>query len=196
MNNQNIFLAKIQQALALLDEIDDIIENNPTMQQNIDWEISDYLHLLENEELSEESRLEIDMQLARCRKIRRQLNNIYAIGKVFHDNRDKLRYKNQREFLTNNIKSQLNKLDCDYKYRVLDQDTINSYIKKEETVIEEPKKKKLGKKRISKEDLLEMINKGMKNKDIAAEIGLSPSALSHLKDEYGIPRREYKKKGE
>ena len=195
MNNQNIFLAKIQQALALLDEIDDIIENNPTMQQNIDWEISDYLHLLENEELSEESRLEIDMQLARCRKIRRQLNNIYSIGKVFHDNRDKLRYKNQREFLANNIKSQLNKLDCDYKYRVLDQDTINSYIKKEEKV-EEPKKKKLGKKRISKEDLLEMINKGMKNKDIAAEIGLSPSALCHLKDEYEIPRREYKKKGD
>lgn len=194
MNDQTIFLAKIQLAITTLDEIDDIITNNPEMQQNIDWEISDYLHLLENEELSESARLEIDTQLARCRRIRRQLNNIYAIGKVFNDNRDKLRFKNQREFLTANIKSQINKLDNDYKYRVLDQDTINGYIKKEKA-INIPKGQKLGKKRISKEDLLNMINSGMKNKDIAIKIGLSDSALSHLKDEYGIPRRQYKKKG-
>lgn len=195
MNSQTIFLAKIQQALTLLDEIDDIISNNPEMQQNIDWEISDYLHILENEELTEKARLEIDTQLARCRKIRRQLCNIYAIGKVFNDNRDKLRYKNQREFLVANITKQVNNLDNEYKYRVLDQDTVNSYVKKEE-IVEKPKQKKLGKKRISKEELLEMIDSGMKNKDIAEKIGLSPSALSHLKDEYGIPRREYKKKGE
>lgn len=197
MNNQAIFLAKIQQALVLLDEIDDIIENNPTMQQNIDWEISDYLHLLENEELSEESRLEVDMQLARCRKIRRQLNNIHAIGKVFHDNRDKLRYKNQREFLTSNIKSTMNKLDCDYKYRVLDQDTIDGYIKKVEPKFEKLEKghRKYTKINITKEELVEKINSGMKNKDIANELGITSSSLSHLKQHYGIARREYNKKG-
>ncbi len=195
MNNQTLFLAKIQQAITLLDEIDTIIDENPTMQQNIDWEISDYLHLLENEELTEKARLEIDEQIARCRKVRRQLCNISSLAKVYVDNRDKLRYKGQREFLVANIKSQLNKLDNEYKYRVLDQDTVNSYIKKEE-IIEQPKKQKLGKKRISKEDLLEMINKGMRNKDIAAEIGLSPSALCHLKETYGIARKEHKKKGD
>lgn len=197
MNNQAIFLAKIQQALTLLDEIDDIITNNPEMQQNVDWEISDYLHILENEEeLSDDARLEIDKQLARCRKMRRQLVNIYTIGKVFNDNRDKLRYKNQREFLVSNIKSQVNKLDNDYKYRVLDQDTINSYITKKEKIVEKPKITKLGKKRISKEELLKLIESGLKNKEIAEKIGLSPSALCHLKDEYGIARRAYKKKGE
>lgn len=197
MNNQTVFLAKIQQALTLLNEIDDIISNNPEMQQNIDWEISDYLHLLENEELTQEARLKIDEQLARCRKIRRQLVNIYTIGKVYNDNRDKLRYKNQREFLTSNLRSAISKLDCDYKYRVLDQGTIDGYVKKEEdSLIEKPKQKKLGKKRISKEELLEMINSGLKNKEIAEKIGLSPSALCHLKDEYGIPRRTYKMKGE
>ena len=196
MNNQTIFLAKLQQAITLLDEIDTIIDENPTMQQNIDWEISDYLHLLENEELTEKARLEIDEQIARCRKVRRQLCNISSLAKVYVDNRDKLRYKSQREFLVSNIKSQLNKLDNDYKYRVLDKDTVDGYIKKEEEIIEEPKKKKLGKKRISKEELLEMIDSGMKNKEIAEKIGLSPSALSHLKDVYEIPRREYKKKGE
>ena len=123
--------------------------------------------------------------------------NIYTIGKVYNDNRDKLRYKNQREFLTSNLKNAISKLDCDYKYRVLDQGTIDGYVKKEEdSLIEKPKQKKLGKKRVSKEELLEMINSGLKNKEIAEKIGLSPSALSHLKDEYGIPRREYKKKGE
>ena len=43
-----IFLSKLQQALDTLDEIDDMIKDNPDNQQKIDYEISDYLHLIQN----------------------------------------------------------------------------------------------------------------------------------------------------
>lgn len=52
-NIDTIFLGKLQQALDLLDEIDDMIKQNPNDQQQIDFEISDYLHLLQNKDLND-----------------------------------------------------------------------------------------------------------------------------------------------
>ena len=46
MNTETLFLAKMQQAIKLLNEIDDMIDNNPEQQSNIDSELSDYFHLL------------------------------------------------------------------------------------------------------------------------------------------------------
>ena len=61
MNTETLFLAKMQQAITLLNEIDDMIDNNPEQQSNIDSELSDYFHLLENKhnELSDEGKLKI-----------------------------------------------------------------------------------------------------------------------------------------
>src|SRR5690625_4306776 len=100
MNDETLFLAKIQQVLNLLNEIDDIIDNLPEKQQNIDWEIRDYLHLLESrgEEFTKDAKLSIDDSLARCRTLRRRLLNIFEISKVYNTNKNKLIYKNQREF--------------------------------------------------------------------------------------------------
>lgn len=52
-----IFLSKLQQALNTLDEIDDMIRDNPDNQQKIDYEISDYLHLIQNTDLD---KLDVD----------------------------------------------------------------------------------------------------------------------------------------
>ena len=50
MNNiEQEFLVKIQQVINLLDDIDKIIDDVPEKQQENDYTISDYLHLLENE---------------------------------------------------------------------------------------------------------------------------------------------------
>lgn len=46
-NKENIFLVKIQNCLKLLDEIEDTIGNNPNDQSNIDYELSDYLHIIQ-----------------------------------------------------------------------------------------------------------------------------------------------------
>lgn len=197
MNDSVLFLAKIQQVLSLLNEIDDVIENNPDMQRNIDWEISDYLHILENNELSVEARLELDDRLKTCRRVRRQTNTIQAISKVFNDNRGKIIWKNQRDILYSMMATKVSELNNEYKYRVLDEDTVNNFLTTKPIVEEtrEKVKKTRGKDAcITKEELEEKINSGMRNKEIAEEIGVTPEYVSALKRKLGIKRRSYTKK--
>ena len=197
MNDSVLFLAKIQQVLSLLNEIDDVIENNPDMQRNIDWEISDYLHILENNELSVEARLELDDRLKTCRRVRRQTNTIQAISKVFNDNRGKIIWKNQRDILYSMMATKVSELNNEYKYRVLDEDTVNNFLTTKPIVEEtrEKVKKTRGKDAcITKEELEEKINSGMRNKEIAEEIGVTPEYVSALNRKLGIKRRSYTKK--
>lgn len=198
MNDETLFLAKIQQVLNLLNEIDDIIDNIPEKQQNVDWEISDYLHLLESrgEELTKDAKLAIDDGLARCRILRRHLLNIFEISKIYNTNRNKLVYKNQREFLSNQIQVTMKKLNNNYKYRVLDDKTIDDIINTKTETTEENKeivKKTRGRRAcISKEDLLEKLKKGMNLIDIAKELNVTSGNLSVLKKKYGITKDMYK----
>ena len=198
MNDSVVFLAKVQQVLKLLDEIDETIETNPDMQRNIDWEISDYLHILENNELSVEARLELDDRLKNCRRVRRQTNTIQAISKVFNDNRGKLIWKNQRDMLYSMMATKVSELNNEYKYRVLDIDTVNNFLIKKPIVEEtrEKTKKTRGKDAcITKEELEEKINRGMRNKEIAEEIGVTPEYVSALKRKLGVKRRTYERRG-
>lgn len=197
MNDSVVFLAKVQQVLKLLDEIDETIETNPDMQRNIDWEISDYLHILENNELSVDARLELDDRLKNCRRVRRQTNTIQAISKVFNDNRGKLIWKNQRDMLYSMMATKVSELNNEYKYRVLDVDTVNNFLIKKPIVEEtrEKTKKTRGKDAcITKEELEEKINSGMRNKEIAEEIGVTPEYVSALKRKLGIKRRTYERR--
>lgn len=194
MNDENVFLAKIQQVIKLLDEIDDIIDTNPERQRNIDWEISDYLHIIEQNDLSDKSKLEISDCLKRCRIFRRHSNNIQAIGKVFNDNRGKLVNKHSREILYSMMSNVVNKLDCDYKHRVLDEKTINELCDDKEDKKDVVKKssKQIC---ISKEDLITRLQSGERLTDIANDLNVSISHLSHVKTKYGIKNRTYTKRG-
>lgn len=198
MNDETLFLAKIQQVLNLLNEIDDIIDNLPEKQQNVDWEISDYLHLLESrgDELTKDAKLSIDDSLARCRTLRRRLLNIFEISKVYNTNKNKLIYKNQREFLSNQIQATMKKLNNDYKYRVLDDKTIDDIINTKTESTEENNetvKKTRGRRAcISKEDLLEKLKQGMNLTDIAKELNVTIGNISALKRRYGITKDMYK----
>lgn len=53
-NRDVIFLAKLQSVISTLDEIDKMAKENPDLQKMIDYEISDYNHILQNEDLSDE----------------------------------------------------------------------------------------------------------------------------------------------
>lgn len=191
-NNENIILAKLQQALSLLNEVDDAFENNPTMQQNIDWEISDYLHIIEdNRDLSNQSKIEINDCIERCRVKRRELCHIQAVGKVYNDNKNKLVHRQAREQLSFLIGKTLKNMDTQYKYRVLDDDTVNKLIcSKDAPTIDTNNSKKQGKKPcITKEEMEERINKGMKMVDIAREFGVSQANISILKKKYGLSKK-------
>lgn len=189
-NKEKIFLAKIQLLMNTFEEIDEIVENNPNDQQSVDYEISDYLHLLQNEDLSDESMLEISKKLKNARIKRSQLQNTAQLIKAYTDNKSKLAYQNNRYCMENAIKNVVNRLNQDYNYRVLDTNDILE-IKNEKPLVVTKEKHK-----ITKEELEEMINRGMKTKEIALALNCCDSNISHLKKLYGLGTRNYTKRGE
>ena len=190
-DKENIFLAKLQLLCDTFDEIDEIVENHPSEQQKIDFEISDYLHLLQNEDLSDDSMLTISKKLKNARLHRAMLQNTASLIKTYSDNKQRIVFSNTRIMFRSNMRNTMGRLHQDYKYRVLDDSDINE-LKSEKFV----KEKKVSKKqsRISKEELLEKVNEGMKTNDIAKFFKTTASNICHLKQKYGIASRHYNRK--
>lgn len=196
-NKDKVFLAKLQLVIETLDEIDELARSNPEEQQAIDYEISDYQHLLQNEDLSDDKIIEVAKKLKIARIKRESLNNVYALVTTYYGNNKVLPYSDTRHRLTDAIKDKLKTLNQEYRYRVLDEDTINGF--KEATIIETQvivKKKRVGKYDISKDELEEKLANGMKNKDIAKELGCDQSYITVLKKLHGLDTRKYNRRGE
>lgn len=189
-----IFLAKLQLVMTTLDELDDIAKRNPTRQQMIDYEISDYLHLLQNEDLSDEKILELSKRLKQARLTRVSLFNTSELIKTYMNNNKVLIYSEHRHKLKDAIEEKMKTLNNNYNYRILEQEDVDSF--KECIVIETKVRKRRGKYEITKEMLEERFEKGMKNKEIAEELGCEQSYISVLKKKFGLGMREYKKRGE
>ena len=74
-NKETIFIAKIQQALTLLNEIDEIIKDNPTEQSNIDLQLSDYYHLIQEKgsEMSDSAKVKLIDRIEEIRLLREHI---------------------------------------------------------------------------------------------------------------------------
>lgn len=190
-NKETIFIAKIQQALTLLNEIDEIIKNNPTEQSNIDLRLSDYYHLIQEKgsEMSDSAKVKLIDRIEEIRLLREQHNDIYLIGDYYSKNRQKLQYTNGRKQLYNELSKLLGTLHKPYNYRVLDENQINSFMTIDNKSTETIKKKN----KISKEELERLLNEGKKSVDIAKMYGLTQQYICVLKKKYGIKTRTYKK---
>lgn len=193
MNNiETIFLAKIQTVINLLNEIDNIIEQNPSKQQEIDYSISDYLHMIQNEELSDKSCVEITKKLKEYRTKREQHNNVNMLANTYNQHKGKLPYKNNRELLIKEIQITLKRLNQDYKYRVLTNEDVNLLVHTETPKEEKHRKSKIN---ISKEEFEELL-KTKNQKEISTILNCSPATICVLKKRFGIELREHKKRGE
>ena len=146
-----IFLAKLQLVMTTLDELDDIAKRNPTRQQMIDYEISDYLHLLQNEDLSDEKILELSKRLKQARLTRVSLFNTSELIKTYMNNNKVLIYSEHRHKLKYAIEEKMKTLNNNYNYRILEQEDVDSF--KECIVIESKVRKRRGKYEITKEIL-------------------------------------------
>ena len=191
---ENIFLGKLELMLSKFNELDDIykdisemIKENPSNQQQIDYKLSDYYHMLEDSSTTDTEFINIGKKIQEARLIRKDYQCLYEIIKCYNENKDKLIWSpasNRMEF-RKAIQYATKFLHEDYKYRVLSEDDIEN-IKKENI----PKNDKL-----TKEKLEECIKNKMRNKDIAKTFGLTESYVSHLKARYGLGTRKYKKRG-
>ena len=187
------FLSKLQQVLNTLDEMDNMIKDNPDNQQKIDYEISDYLHLIQNTDLD---KLDINKVMAALKKLRLKRAShyrFYEIAKTYNANRDKLKYTSSRANLKEIIKNTLDNLNNEYNYRILESDDLNTLCTEK---IEEKKKRspKKSKYRITEFDLRKMVDEGMSTSEIATIFGCNQSMISHYKRKYGISTRSYKRK--
>ena len=187
-NKENIFLVKIQNCLKLLDEIEDTIANNPNDQSNIDYELSYYLHIIQenNQKLDNKTKIELVNKIEKARLQREQYNSIYLIGKYFTENKNKLLYKNSRAIMYKGLSDLLGTLHRPYNYRVFSEEDIKEILKPTEN-------KSNRKSTISKEMLLECVEKGMTSSEIATKYNCSASNISHLKKQYGLKTRKYNK---
>ena len=131
-----IVCEKIFNAISMLDEIDEMINTQSNEIQKVDWELSDWLHYVENNDIKEENSFKILAKIKELREIRRSLSNESAIEAAYKNNSSKMMGNNTRQFLVSEIHKTLNQLDNDYKNRVLTDEEILKVI--------EPAKKRVG----------------------------------------------------
>ena len=191
-NQETVFLAKIQNVINLLDEIDEIIDNNPTMQQNIDYEISDYLHIIQryNDDITTSSKVNMINDLANLRKKRIEYNSIFRIGNYYRNNINKLINKDRRQFFRNDIGQEFKKCHEQYQYRVLAKEDVDKLIDSHDEQVKSVKKHRTRTPSIDKETLKEMLDKKMKQCEIAKQFNITPGRVSQLVVKYGLSKRK------
>lgn len=191
-NQETVFLAKIQNVINLLDEIDEIIDNNTTMQQNIDYEISDYLHIIQryNDDITTSSKINMINDLANLRKKRIEYNSIFKIGNYYRNNINKLINKDRRQFFRNDIGQEFKKCHEQYQYRVLAKEDVDKLVNVHDEQVQPIKKHRTRTSSIDKETLKEMLDKKMKQRDIAEQFGITPGRVSQLVVKYGLSKRK------
>ena len=122
-------IQKIIVLVANLEEIDEYFDELPNKQSKIDEELSDLLHFIENNDLTPRQSSKIVKLIQSKRKERRILKNDYEIKRVYLDNKNKLLYDSQREFLLENIYKKAKELTNPYKYRQINEDKIEEILK-------------------------------------------------------------------
>lgn len=182
---QNELLVKIKNAIELLDEIDDILDRTPIEQSRCDSLKSDYLHIYENYELTDEQMISVSKKVHDVCVERRNWNNIALVGKAFRDNANKIGYKNQRPFLVNAIQMVVKNLNQDYKDRVLSEDDKKELL----SIVDEPINVRRGYKKVSdqvKEEIILKIKQNVAIKDIAKEYSMKYATLYKWKKDLNV----------
>ena len=125
---------KIKKAIELLNEIDSIIENNPKELKNVEDELLDLYHLIENNELNDEASINVIKKINELRKIRREYKNVITIATTYNTHKSKLSGRETRGFLLGEINKTIKLLGVKYANRILTSEDIENIL--------EPKKKR------------------------------------------------------
>ena len=141
MRDKLIF-EKINQAVMILDEIDEMIDTQSSEIQKVDWELSDWLHYIENNDIEEKVAFKIIQKIKELRLIRRSLSNESSIEDTYKNNSNKMMGNNTRQFLMQGIYKTINHLNCDYKNRILTDEDIKKVIELTKRKVGRPRKKK------------------------------------------------------
>ena len=131
-------------AINIIDEIDSLIATQSIANQKIDQEIQDWLHYIENNELTDSESIIVIKKLKELRIERRSLRNEYEIEKVYKDNSSKMMGNNTRGLLKAEIHKIMKQLDSEYKNRVLTDEQIKQVLEPTKKKVGRPKKESKG----------------------------------------------------
>lgn len=187
-------LGKINNVLTLLDEIDNIMEELPEKQSNIELLRSDLEHLLEDKEMGSVGYKNIARELEKVRKQRRHLKKAYEISQCFKNNRGKITYKDQRPFVRTSMENCYKNLQTSYNYRLLNAKNIQDLLGNEKhsttkkvTSLDSVTLK--NGRTVTRDDIEDLLNEGKNSTEIGELYGLTASGVTRLKERLGIKLR-------
>lgn len=123
-------LDKIKTITTLLDEVEEMKKTQSTELQNVDYELSDWYHLIEHNELNEEQSCRVVKRIHELRLLRRDLKNEYELEQVISTHKNKLIGTDTRQFLITEMNKTNKIINQEYKNRVLTQETIDEVLNK------------------------------------------------------------------
>lgn len=111
-------LEKVQEANAILNNLEEYYDSIPEKQSKIDSQLNDIYHYIENNNLNAIQSCKLIRQIKLKRQERRQILNDFEMLKVYKTNCNKLSNKDNREFLLCELNKTEKKLNTVYKNRV------------------------------------------------------------------------------
>ena len=126
-------IEKIKQVVEMLNDIDTMIETQSSELQNVDYQLCDLYHYIENNELSDSASINAIKKIHELRKLRRDLNNEHEIENTYQTHKSKLTGKDTRQFLLTEIHKTHKSLGTQYKNRVLTDEDILKILESTET---------------------------------------------------------------
>ena len=96
-------ISQIESIKEQMDDLDKYFNDLPNKQSQVDEELSDLLHYIENNDLTPKQSLKMIKLIKEKRLIRRGLCNDNEIKRVYNNNRNKLAIDSQRPFFSGHI---------------------------------------------------------------------------------------------
>lgn len=177
MFDENSVYEKIKEVVAALDEVDSWGERCSQEQSSVDLELSDWLHMLQHEDNSDEELVKISKRIKELRTRRESLNYVWELLKVWNANRTKLVSSNNRQFLIHEIDKSFSQFNKKYNNRVLSEERIAEVLGKEVIVKRSNNEKKEIVRNILKD------SPEMKNSEIHSITGISQSTIAKYRKE-------------
>lgn len=173
MEVEEKLFSDLTKAVEILDGIDDMGLQCSTQQSQIDSELSDWLHMIQHEDLDDTELIKVGKKIKELRIQREHYNNLWELLKIYNEERGRLIDKGNREFFMNKIKGKYKNFNQQYNNRVLDKDKINDVLQANKRV----------RHTIDNELLKQLVNEGKTKKEIQEITGYSMLSINnHLKE--------------
>ena len=188
-----LLIRKVNDIVKAMDEIDELVKTLSERRSNIDLELSDLLHIIENNDLDEFASHNVTKRIHDLRKKRRSVSNEQALLELWKQQRKDLLYSSSRAQLGKVFLDKINSLEMPYKNRVLSDENVDSLlhqrvsyspngientsdITKEEPVERESKKHKrtTGEAKEQRDkQIIELYSQSVAPKEIAKQLGIT-----------------------